>query len=102
SARTKPVIAILEASDYNDTTRPTPAQIAAEVWMSIVHGAMGVQYFCHRFKPTFSETDCLDDAPTAAALAKINARLGELAPVLNEPSVANAVVASSSVASIPI
>jgi hypothetical protein len=99
---TKPVICDIEASNFNNTTRPGPAQIKSEVWMALVHGAAGVQYFCHRFLPTFSETDCLDDAPTAAMLPKINTQIKDLAPVLNTQSVANGVVTSSSVAGVPI
>jgi hypothetical protein len=98
----KPITAIIEASNINGNGRPTPAELAAEVWMSLVHGAAGVQYFCHRFMPTFSETDCLDDAPTAAALADIDGRIRELAPVLNTPSVANGVEVTSSAADIPV
>jgi hypothetical protein len=98
----KPISATIEASDINDNGRPTPAEITAEVWMSLVHGAAGVQYFCHRFMPTFSETDCLDDAPTKAALTEINGRIRDLAPVLNTPSVANGVTVASSAAGIPV
>jgi len=82
----KPIIADLEASDINGMVRPTPHEVRAEVWMSLIHGAAGVQYFCHRFMPDFSETDCLDDAPTAAALALVNQELTELAPALNSQS----------------
>jgi hypothetical protein len=102
SGRTKPVIGIIEASNINNTNRPTPAQIKSEVWMDIVHGAAGIEYFCHRFAPTFSETDCLDDAPTAAALKAINAQITALAPVLNSPPVANGVTVQSSTATIPV
>jgi hypothetical protein len=98
----KPVSATIEASDINGNGRPTPAELWGEVWMSLVHGAAGVQYFCHRFKPTFSETDCLDDAPTAAALAAIDARIRDLAPVLNTPSIANGVEVASSAPGIPV
>jgi hypothetical protein len=98
----KPVIADIEASNIDNTTRPLPAQIKAEVWMALVHGAAGTQYFCHRFSPTFSETDCLDDAPTAAALTAINTQLTALAPVLNSPSVGNGVTVKSSAAVVPV
>jgi hypothetical protein len=98
----KPVTATIEASNINGHGRPTPGELAAEVWMSLVHGAAGLQYFCHRFMPTFSETDCLDDAPTAAALTAINGRIHGLALVLNTPSVANGVVVTSSNASVPV
>jgi hypothetical protein len=98
----KPISATIEASNINNHGRPTPAELAAEVWMSLVHGAAGVQYFCHRFMPTLSETDCLDDAPTKAALTEINGRIRELAPVLNTPSIANGATVASSSASIPV
>jgi hypothetical protein len=98
----KPVSATIEASDINGNGRPTPLEIRAEVWMSLVHGAAGVQYFCHRFKPTFSETDCLDDAPTKDALTEINGRIHDLAPALNTPSVANGVEVASSAAGVPV
>jgi hypothetical protein len=55
--------------------------------MSLIHGAAGVQYFCHRMEP-LNETDCLDDAETAAELTRINRELAELAPVLNAQSYA--------------
>jgi len=102
SGRSKPVIGIIEASNINDTHRPTPAQIKSEVWMDLVHGAAGIEYFCHRFAPTFSETDCLDDAPTQAALKDINAQVTALAPVLNSPPVANGVTVQSSTSTIPV
>jgi hypothetical protein len=102
SGGTKPVIADIEASNFNNTARPSPAQIRSEVWMAIVHGAAGTQYFCHRFAPTFSETDCLDDMPTGAAMKSINAQLAALAPVLNTPPVGNGVTVKSSVAAIPV
>jgi len=98
----KPVLADIEASNFDDTTRPSPAQIRSEVWLAFVHGAAGIQYFCHRFTPTFSETDCLDDAPTAAAMTSINQQLTELAPVLNSPTVSNGVTTQSSAAGIPV
>ncbi|HEY2733613.1 MAG TPA: hypothetical protein VGI70_06490, partial [Polyangiales bacterium] len=102
SGRTKPVVADIEASNIDDTTRPSPAQIESEVWMALVHGASGIQYFCHRFSPTFSETDCLDDNPTAAALTRIDEQIATLAPVLNARSIANGVTVHSSVADKPV
>ncbi len=81
----KPVIADIEASSIEGLPRPTPQQLRAEVWMSLIHGAAGVQYFCHRMNP-LNETDCLDDAGTAAALTRLNREITELAPVLNTQS----------------
>jgi hypothetical protein len=83
----KPVIADIEASSIDGLPRPSPEQLRAEVWMSLIHGAAGIQYFCHRMTP-LNETDCLDDAATAAALERINRELLQLAPVLNTQSYA--------------
>lgn len=87
AAWNKPVIADIEASSINGLPRPTPEQLRAEVWMALIHGAAGVQYFCHRMEP-LNETDCLDDAGTAAELARINRQILELAPALNTQSYA--------------
>lgn len=83
----KPVIADIEASSIRGLLRPTPHELRAEVWMSLIHGAAGLQYFCHRMEP-LNETDCLDDADTAAALALLNREITGLAPALNTQSYA--------------
>jgi hypothetical protein len=98
----KPIWFVAEASSIDGTARPAPWQIKAQVWMALVHGAAGIMYFCHRFEPSFSETDCLEDAPTAALLSELNAQINELAPVLNSQSVANGVSVSSSNAELPV
>lgn len=83
----KPVFADIEASSIRGLPRPTPHQLRAEVWMALIHGAAGVQYFCHRMEP-LNETDCLDDEATAAALTTLNRELTQLAPALNTQSYA--------------
>jgi hypothetical protein len=83
----RPVFADIEASSIRGLPRPTPEQLRAEVWMSLIHGAAGIQYFCHRMEP-LNETDCLDDGATATALTRLNRQLTELAPVLNTQSYA--------------
>jgi hypothetical protein len=98
----KPVIAIVQASLIGEQRRPTPAQIRAQVWMSIVHRAAGVEYYCHQQRPTVVETDCIDDAPSLAALRQINTQLRDLAPVLDTLPVANGVTVSSSDPSLPV
>src|SRR5262249_50667014 len=37
----------------NPKARATPAQVKAEVWMSLVRGSRGLIYFVHQFKPKF-------------------------------------------------
>jgi hypothetical protein len=62
--------------------------------MSLIHGAAGVQYFCHRMEP-LNETDCLDDSDTALALERINREILELAPALNTQSYSISVSSSN-------
>jgi hypothetical protein len=88
SAAEKPVVAAVEASDIAGSGGPTREQIRAEVWLALVHGAGGIQYFCHRTAPDVSETACIDDAATGVAMRTVNAEVTELAPVLNTPSLA--------------
>jgi hypothetical protein len=102
SQRQKPVIGIIEASDYRGENKLTPEQLTTEVWMAIVHGAAGIEYYCHRMEPTLDETNCLDVVPIHDALATINADITALAPVLNTQSVANGVTTTSSDASVPV
>jgi len=86
----------------NENTKPTPHQVKAEVWMSIIHGSRGLIYFCHQFKPTFIEAGLLADEEMAAGVGTINAQIHSLAAVLNSPMQANRASVSSSNASVPI
>ena len=70
--------------------------------MAIVHGAAGIEYYCHRMEPTLNETNCLDVVPIRNALTEINAAITGLAPVLNTQSVANGVSVVSSNAQVPV
>jgi hypothetical protein len=97
SGRQKPLIALVEASNMDGLVRPTPEQIRAEVWLALVRGAAGIAYYCHRFMPDFSETDCLDDSATRAALTRINREIASVAPALNSPMVGNGVTIESDV-----
>ena len=92
----KPVWNCVEASRIdNEKVKPTPAQIRAEVWMSIIHGSTGLIYFVHQFKPRFEEASLLRDAELLKAVTEINLRVRELAPVLNGPSVTDAATATN-------
>ena len=70
--------------------------------MSLVHGSMGVGYFCHVFSPTFIEAGLLADTAMSTAVLAINQQIHDLAPVLNTPSIANAVTVSSSNSAVPV
>jgi hypothetical protein len=78
----------------NPATKPTPRQVKAEVWMSIVHGSQGIIYFSHQFAPRFIEAGLLADDEMARAVGAINREIQQLAPVLRGPSLPNAAAVS--------
>ena len=85
----------IEASRIDNTkVKPTPAQVKAEVWMSLIHGSRGLIYFVHQFKPQFSEASLLQDDELLKAVTAINAQVKELAPVLNSREPAPAATAT--------
>jgi len=98
----KPIWNWIETTAIRGGTKPSPDQIKAQVWMSIIHGSMGVGYFCHQFKPALDESAALHDAETRRALTAINKQVAALASVLNSPPVGNGVAVSSSNPDVPI
>ena len=74
----------------NKERKPTPAEVKAEVWMSIVHGSRGIIYFCHQFEPRVSEAALLEDEGMREAVTMINREIRELAPIINGPPVETA------------
>jgi hypothetical protein len=99
----KPVWNWIETTKISASTNrlPTPIEVKAEVWMSIIHGARGIGYFCHQWDP-FIEAGLLSNTEMKNAVAAINAQITSLAPVLNTQSVANGVITTSSNTAIPI
>jgi hypothetical protein len=107
----KPVWNFIETEDCcsrTAPTRPTAAQVKSAVWLSIIHGALGIEYFCHQFYDPVSHvsaliTDaCLVDATMAANLRTIDAQIAQLAPVLNSPWISNGVQVVSTTSGVPI
>jgi hypothetical protein len=93
----KPVWNCIECTHIeNANVKPTPQQVRAEVWMSLIHGSQGLIYFVHQFKPTFKEAALLDDPEMLDAVTAINRQIHELAPVLNSPTITNALTVTSS------
>lgn len=86
----------------NAQRKATPAQVRAEVWMSLIRGSRGLIYFVHQFKPALKEAALLDDPEMLAAVTAINGRIHELAPVLNRPSLVDGVTVRSSAEDTPI
>jgi hypothetical protein len=99
----KPVWVWIETTHINNLlVRPTPHQVRAEVWMAIIHGAMGIGYFAHEFQPSFIEAGLLAYLDITNAVNEINGRIQELAPVLNSKTVTNGVTVTSSNSEVPI
>lgn len=92
----KPVWACIETTHIsNPAKRPTPAQVKSEVWITITHGATGIIYFAHEFKPQFIEAGLLAHPDIAQTVKQINAQITELAPVLNSATLKDVATVSS-------
>lgn len=86
----------------NVERKPTPRQVRSEVWMALIHGAKGLIYFAHEFKPKFIEAGLLADEEMAREVTAINRQIRELAPVLNAPDVVGGATVTSSVERVPV
>lgn len=76
--------AVIGASRIDNPDRaPDAAEIRAQAWMAVIHGAQGLIWFAHQFRPRFVEAAALEDPVARAALAAVNAEIATLAPVLN-------------------
>ena len=80
------VWAVIGASRINDPdTKPAPLQVRSQVWMSIIHGARGIVYFVHQFKPRFVEAAVFEDPEMMREMTQLNVLIQSLAVVLNSP-----------------
>ena len=86
----------------NPNAKATPHQVKCEVWMSLVHGSMGLIYFVHEWQPRFNEAALLSDPEMLSAVTAINHQITELAPVLNSPTIEDAASVSSSNEAVPV
>jgi hypothetical protein len=86
----------------NPNVKPTPHQVRAEVWMSIIFGSRGLIYFVHQFKPEFVEWALLDDAEMLQAVTALNNQIHSLAPVISSPTLPDAATVESSAEIVPI
>ena len=104
SGDAKPVWCWIECTRLTTASpaKPTPAQMRAQVWMALIHGANGIGYFCHSWQSgTADEAALLHDPEMLAAVTAVNREVAALARVLNSPSLTGAPVTSSN-AGIPI
>jgi hypothetical protein len=86
----------------NAAVKPTPHQVRAEAWMSIIHGSTGLIWFVHQFEPRFIEPALLEDPEMLAAVTAINHQIRDLAPALNSPTIPSAVTAKVSDERVPV
>ena len=70
--------------------------------MALIHGSQGLIYFVHQFQPVFREAALFDDPEMLEAVTRINRQIHELAPVLNSPSLPEAVELGITPAEVPV
>ncbi|WP_407121684.1 hypothetical protein [Bradyrhizobium sp. STM 3561] len=87
----------LETTALDPTRRPTAAEVRAEIWMALVHGATGIFYFVHEFKPTFREDAIFRYPDIVEEVTKTNRLILSLSPALKSPSVSGAISVNSQV-----
>jgi hypothetical protein len=92
----------VECTRIQSQHKATPSQVRSEVWMSLIHGSLGLIYFVHEWQPKFDEAALLHDPEMLRAVTAINRQIAELAPVLNSPTVGDAVTVSSSGPQVPV
>ncbi|MCP4610997.1 MAG: hypothetical protein GY845_20000 [Planctomycetes bacterium] len=86
----------------NKKTKATPKQVRCEVWMSLIHGSMGIIYFVHEWQPKFNESALLSDPRMLSAVTEINKQINTLAPVLNSPTIDAGVSVASENKNVPV
>jgi hypothetical protein len=57
--------------------------------MALIHGARGVDYFVHQFKPKSNAHALLDNPAMLAMVTSVNQQIAKLARVLNSPTIAD-------------
>ena len=77
----------IETTKLRAKRRVTPHELRAEVWMSLIHGSMGIIYFVHEWLPEVDTRKLLHDPEMLETVTAVNNQIHELAPVLNSPTV---------------
>jgi len=91
------VWAAIETTSIRSGHRVTPAQLRAEVWMALLHGATGIFYFVHEWSSGFREDGIFRYPEIVREVAAVDRTITALAPVLNSPSLAGKVTVSAPV-----
>ena len=85
----------LETTALDPARRPMPAEVRAEVWMALIHGATGILYFVHEFRPKIREDAIFRYPDILDEVTRTNHLIKSLAPVLNSPSLNGTIRISS-------
>ena len=96
----EPLIDVFRTEFY--PSKATPHQVRCEVWMSIIHGSMGLIYFVHEWEPKFNEFALLSDPAMLLAVTAINRQIIALAPVLNSATIKDGARVSSDNKGVPV
>jgi len=81
----------IETTALDPPRRPTAAEVRAEVWMALIHGAKGIVYFVHEFEPHFREDAIFRYPDIVEEITNINRLIKSLAPVLNSPTISGSI-----------
>jgi hypothetical protein len=102
--KSKPVWCWIECTKISERNprKPTTAEVRAEVWMALIHGADGFGYFCHSFIPPSDDAALLHDSVMIKSVKAINQQVTKLAPVLNSPDSKGYASVNSSNISVPV
>ncbi|HWY61123.1 MAG TPA: hypothetical protein VNW15_04410 [Rhizomicrobium sp.] len=80
------VWADIETTQINSHNLVTPDQLRSEVWMALIHGATGIDYFVHEWTGGFREDGIFRHPEIVDAVTRINQTIKALAPVLKSPN----------------
>ena len=81
------VWAAIETTALDPLHMITPAQLRAEIWMAIIHGARGIVYFVHEFSPTFRSDGIFRHPEIVEKVTEEDALINSLSTVLSSPNV---------------
>ena len=90
------VWAVIETTAIDPQNAVTPAQVRAEVWMAIIHGASGIVYYVHEFVPVFRGDAIFRHPEVAREVTRINDLIKSLAEPLNTPDLTGILKVQSS------
>jgi hypothetical protein len=88
---------VIETTALDVTGPVKPAEVRAEVWMALIHGARGIVYFVHEWAGGLREDGIFRHPEMVREVARINRTIKSLASVLNSPDLPDRVTVSSPV-----